>query len=70
MVRAENIRRFKRYMVGTGVFLLVGSFVALLLVLVGALNLPQELIQGESAIHSVARVAIVGCLLAAIGSLD
>ena len=61
--------RVKGYFFVAGVALLAVSVALFLLMLTGIVNLPPEILPGESTIHTVARIPIVGCLLAAIGSL-
>ena len=70
MVSAATLKRIKRYLVGTGMALLGLSFAMMALMLTGVFDLSEEFITGESTIHSVARVAITGCLLAAVGSQE
>ncbi len=53
-----------------GVTLLAASLLLAAGIVMDFVQLPSALINGESTIHSVARLAIVGCLLAAIGSLE
>lgn len=60
----------KRVMLVLGVVLIVGTLVLLTTMVSGLINLPEKLIAGESTVHSIARMAIVGCLLAAIGTLE
>jgi len=70
MVNAITLRRIKRYMLGAGVGLLGIAFLMFAAFLLGAFDGPKEFIAGESTIHSIARVAIIGCLLAAVGSQE
>ncbi|MBT8422757.1 MAG: hypothetical protein HKN56_10750 [Gammaproteobacteria bacterium] len=50
-------------------FALIGLSVVLLAGLsTGQVQMPAALLATESAVHSVARIAVVGCLCAAIGS--
>ena len=62
------LKRLQPWMLGVGVVLLGIAAFIFALMLVGVVDLPTEVIKGESSIHSVARIAIVGCLLAAVGS--
>jgi hypothetical protein len=64
------IQRTKRTLLILGVALLVGTAIFSIALLTGFFQLPEELIAGESTVHSIARVAIVGCLLAALGSFE
>ncbi len=70
MVNTGVIKRIKRILLGLGVFMLIGSVVMVLLMASGLLHLPEKLFYGESTVHTVARLAVVGCLLAAIGIHD
>ena len=38
--------------------------------LTGVVDIPDELAAAESPVHSIARVAVVGCICAAVGSID
>ncbi len=51
-----------------GLGLLVAAVGILLGELFGLVALPASLITGESALHSVVRLAVIGCVFAAIGS--
>ena len=53
-----------------GVALLLGAALLLLAQVMGLVSIESLLPGGESAPPSVARVAVVGCVLAAIGSWD
>jgi hypothetical protein len=64
------IRRSKRTLFILGVVLLIGTLVVAAAMLGGLLNFPDQLVTGESTVHSVARIAIIGGLLAALGSMD
>lgn len=64
------IQRTKRTLLIIGIALLVGTAILVLTLVTGLFQLPEKLIAGESTVHSVARVAIVGCLLAALGSME
>jgi hypothetical protein len=64
------MKRTKSFLLISGVVLLVGASLMLVSMLTGFTDMPVNLIAGESTVHSVARVAIVGCLLAALGSMD
>lgn len=64
------MKRIKTFLLIAGVALLVSASILLISMLVGITDMPANLIAGESTLHSVGRVAIVGCLLAAIGSMD
>ena len=50
-------------------YTLIGlSVVLFALVATGSVELPPVLVANESGVHSVARVAVIGCLCAAIGT--
>ena len=54
----------------SGLSLLGLASIALLASLSGFISLPETLIGGETTLHSIARVAVIGCVLAAIGSWE
>ena len=60
----------RRVLLVLGIFLIVGTLLFLTAMVSGLINLPEKIIAGESTVHSVARVAIIGCLLAAISTLE
>jgi len=64
------IQRTKRTLFVVGVALLIGTAIVVIALAGGLFELPQNLFAGESTVHSVARVAIIGCLLAALGSME
>ena len=64
------MKRTKSVLLIVGVVFLVSAALLFISMLLGFTDLPSNVIAGESTVHSVARVAIVGCLLAAIGSMD
>jgi hypothetical protein len=68
VVSALTLKRTKRVLLGLGVILLIGAVVLAMLMASGLMQLPEKLIAGESTVHTVARLAVVGCLLAAVGS--
>jgi hypothetical protein len=68
VVSAVLIKRTKRLLLGLGVILLIGSVVSVMLMAAGLMQLPEKLFAGESTVHTVARLAVIGCLLAAVGS--
>ncbi len=70
MVSSTSIKRIKYGLLSTGICLLVLSLGAVILLLLGVIDAPNEILAGESTIHSVARFSIIGCLLAAVGSLE
>lgn len=69
-IRKTFIKRSQRIMLIVGVALLVGAALLLISTLTGIVTMPENLIAGESTVHSIARVAISGCLLAALGSFE
>jgi hypothetical protein len=62
------MQRTKRIMLGLGIFLLASSVVLLILIVAGIMQVPEKLFAGESSVHTVARLAVIGCLLAAVGT--
>ena len=54
----------------TGIFLIITATVMLAAYLAGLLNLPAQLFAAESTVHSITRLAVIGCIFAAIGSSD
>ena len=64
------IQRTKRTLFILGIVLLISTALASVAMVGGLFQLPEQLFAGESTVHSVARIAIVGCLLAAVGSMD
>lgn len=53
-----------------GVLLIALSALILITTLSGLLDLPETILGGEHTLHSIARLAVVGCALAAIGSWE
>ena len=64
------IQRIKRTLFFLGIALLICTAIITISVIGGFIQLPENLIVGESAVHSIARLAIVGCLLAALGTME
>tara|TARA_B110000116_G_scaffold229641_1_gene211608 strand:- start:589 stop:810 length:222 start_codon:yes stop_codon:yes gene_type:complete len=64
------IQRTKRILFVLGIVLLIGTSIIAIAVVGGLIQFPENLIAGESTVHSIARFAIVGCLLAALGSME
>ena len=64
------MQRLKRVSLGLGITLLILTVLLVFFAVSGLVHLPEKLFAGESTVHSVARVAIVGCLLAAIGTME
>jgi len=62
--------RTKRLFFVLGIALLVVTALIAVAALAGLARLPEQLFAGESTVHTVARVAIIGCLLAAVGSIE
>lgn len=54
----------------TGIGLLITAAVLATGTAVGWVELPDRLFAAETTVHSLARLAVVGCLCAAIGSHD
>ena len=64
------IQRAKRILFFLGIALLIGTAIVAIAVVGGFIQFPENLIAGESTVHSIARFAIVGCLFAALGSME
>ena len=64
------IQRIKRTLFVLGITLLIGTVIISIAVVGGFMQFPENLIAGESTVHSIARFAIIGCLLAALGSME
>ena len=64
------MKRTKSALLIVGVVCLVAAALLFVSMLAGFTDMPTNVIAGESTVHSIARIAIVGCLLAAIGSMD
>jgi hypothetical protein len=64
------IRRAKRTLFVLGIALLIGTAMIVIAMVGGLIQFPENLIVGESTVHSIARFAIIGCLLAALGSME
>ena len=64
------IQRVKRSLFFLGIALLIGTAIIAIAALGGFIQFPENLISGESTVHSIARFAIVGCLFAALGSME
>ena len=58
----------KNYFFYTGLVLLALAILVTVSSLSGLVTLPETFLGNESTIHSVARIAVLGCVLAAIGS--
>jgi hypothetical protein len=69
MVSSVFVQRLQHMLAVTGVVLIITPALLFFASLTGLLQLPDPLIAGESTEHSVARIAIVGCLLAALGTM-
>ncbi len=61
---SETVRKSFLYV---GIALLTASVVVFLGEVSGVLQLPANLLAGETSLHSIVRVAVAGCVLAAIG---
>lgn len=64
------VQRLQRILLVTGVLLIIATVLLFGAAITGLMHLPEKLFAGESAEHSIARVAIIGCLLAAIGTME
>jgi hypothetical protein len=69
VVSARAIRQIKSAALWLGIALLGVAALVFIAMLAGVVTAPQQFFAGESTVHSIARVAIVGCLLAAVGSM-
>ena len=68
MVNGTTLQFIKRVMFGVGIVLLIAAFALVIAFTTNLIALPEPLITGESTVHSIARLAIIGCLLAAVGA--
>ena len=64
------IQRIKRTLFVLGIAFLIGTVIISIAVVGGVIQFPENLIAGESTVHAIARFAIVGCLFAALGSME
>jgi len=69
-IRQTAIKRSQHILLLIGVALLVISALLLINMLTGFITTPENFIAGETTVHSIARVAISGCLLAALGTIE
>jgi hypothetical protein len=70
LMRQTVIKRSQSVLLIAGVGLLVSSVLMLISMLTGVITTPEYFIAGEATVHSIGRVAISGCLLAALGSFE
>ena len=66
----NHLTIFKKGFVFLGIFLLVLSVLISLSVLIGLFDLNDFEVLGHSGLRSIAAIAVLGCLLAAIGYHD
>lgn len=66
----KHLSNLKKGFVFLGIFLLVLSVLISLSVLIGLLDLNHLEALGHSGLRSIAAIAVIGCLLAAIGYHD
>ena len=66
----KHLSNLKKGFVFLGIFLLVLSVLISLAVLIGLLDLNHLEALGHSGLRSIAAIAVIGCLLAAIGYHD
>ena len=66
----NHLTNLKKGFVFLGLFLLVLSVLISLSVLIGLFDLNDLKVLGHSGIRSIAAIAVLGCLLAAIGYHD
>ena len=59
--------RISKVFLLTGLALLGSACVIFVGDVAGVIELPEQILRGETTIHSVVRVAVLGCVLAAIG---
>ena len=62
--------RLQTFLFYSGMALIALSALALILNLSGLLTFPETILGSENTLHSLARVAVLGCALAAIGSWE
>ena len=60
----------KRSLFRTGVLLIAVAAVTFIFDVSGLLSLPVTMLGDETTLHTLARVAVIGCVLAAIGSWE
>ena len=66
----NKLRGLKKGFVFLGVFLLVLSVLMSLSVLIGLFDLNDLEVLGHSGLRTIAAIAVLGCLLAAVGYHD
>jgi hypothetical protein len=59
--------RISKVFLLAGLALIASACVMFVGELAGVIQLPEQILRGETTIHSVVRVAVLGCVLAAIG---
>jgi len=62
--------RLQTLLFRSGIVLIALSALALILNLSELLTFPETILGSENTLHSLARVAVLGCALAAIGSWE
>jgi len=62
--------RLQNILFYSGILLIALSALALILNLSGLITFPETILGSENTLHSLARVAVIGCALAAIGSWE
>ena len=70
IMSVNQLTSLKKGFVFVGVFLLVLSVLISLSVLIGLFDLNDFEVLGHSGLRSIAELAVLGCLLAAIGYHD
>jgi len=70
IISVNQLSNLKKRFVFLGVFLLVLSVLISLSVLIGLFDLNHLEVLGHSGLRSIAAIAVLGCLLAAIGYHD
>jgi hypothetical protein len=64
-----NLAQLRKVSYFTGIALFLVAAVLMLSHSLGMVTF-DSLMPGESPVHSIARVAVIGCLLAAVGSIE
>jgi hypothetical protein len=69
-MNTDNLNFLQKVLVYTGIFLIGLSLVTFLSVILGIFTFQEFEFFGHSGLRSIAAVAVLGCLSAAIGFLD
>ena len=64
------INRTKAALLYLGLLLIAAAIILGAGFFSGLIQLPENIISGEATVHTIARLAVIGCLCAAVGSLE